>query len=104
MARRPVFVRNLHELRSVQYFNRSPRAFAVATRVLLRTWAARLLRREILTNGASVIGQILKALLGDGNGDPRVGPNAAMDDLIVEGGRVVGARITRGGTPVRVQA
>jgi 3-oxosteroid 1-dehydrogenase len=104
MAKNYGFVLKTNELRSVQYFNRSPRAFAVATRVLLRTWAARLLRREILTNGASVIGQILKALLDDGNGDPRVWTNAAMDDLIVEDGRIVGARITRDGTPVNVQA
>jgi 3-oxosteroid 1-dehydrogenase len=104
MAKNYGFVLKTNELRSVQYFNRSPRAFAVATRVFLRTWAARLLRRDILTNGASVIGQILRALLDDGNGDPRVWTNAAMDDLIVEDGRVVGARVTRDGTSVNVQA
>ena len=55
------FVVKTNELRSVQYFNRSPRAFAVAMRVFLRTRVARLRRREILTNGASIIGQILKS-------------------------------------------
>src|SRR6202012_6239723 len=49
-----------NELRSVQYFNRSPRAFAVATRGFARTRAARLRRREILTNAASLVGQMLK--------------------------------------------
>src|ERR1700712_2869204 len=52
-----------NELRSVQYFNRAPKAFAVATKVFLRTAAGRARRRQILTNGASLIGQMLKALI-----------------------------------------
>ena len=63
MAKNYGFVLKTNELRSVQYFNRSPRAFAVATRVFLRTNVAQLRRREILTNGASFIGQILKVLI-----------------------------------------
>ncbi len=54
------FVIKTNELRRVQYINRSPRAFAVALKVFLRTCAARLRSREVLTNGASLIGQILK--------------------------------------------
>jgi 3-oxosteroid 1-dehydrogenase len=97
------FVVKTNELRSVQYFNRSPRAFAVAMKVFARTWAARLRRREILTNGASIIGQILRVLI-DLPGGPPVWTNTAMDDLIVEDGRVVGARVTRDGTSLNVQA
>jgi 3-oxosteroid 1-dehydrogenase len=97
------FVVKTNELRSVQYFNRSPRAFAVAMKVFARTWAARLRRREILTNGASIIGQILRVLI-DLRGEPPVWTNTAMDDLIVEDGRVVGARVTRDGTSLNVQA
>ncbi len=105
------FVVKTSELRSVQYFNRSPRALAVAMKVFLRTWAARIRRRKILTNGASLIGQILTVLidfagepaLGLG-GEPPVWMDTAMDDLIVENGRVVGARVTRDGTPLNVQA
>ena len=104
MAKNYGFVLRTNELRSVQYFNRSPRAFAVATRVFLRTRAARIRRREILTNGASFIGQLLKALIDVGKGDPRVWINTAMDDLIVEDGRVVGARITRDGSTLNVEA
>src|SRR4029077_19575645 len=52
------FVVKTNELVIVQYFNRSPRAFAVAMRVFLRTRAARLRGRDILTNGASLIGQM----------------------------------------------
>jgi 3-oxosteroid 1-dehydrogenase len=92
-----------NELRSVQYFNRSPRAFAVAMRVFLRTKAARLRRREILTNGASLIGQMVKVLI-DLGGEPPVWTNTAMDDLIVEDGRVVGARVTRNGSTLSIEA
>ena len=104
MAKNYGFVLRTNELRSVQYFNRSPRAFAVATRVFLRTRAARLRRREVLTNGASVIGQILKAMIDRGKGVPPVWTNAALADLIVEDGRVVGARVTRDGTSVNIEA
>jgi 3-oxosteroid 1-dehydrogenase len=93
-----------NELRSVQYYNRAPRAFAVATRVFLRTAAARIRRRQILTNGASLIAQLLKALIDLGDGQPPLWTNAAMDDLIVEDGRVVGARVLRSGVPLNVQA
>lgn len=93
-----------NELRSVQYFNRSPRAFAVAARVFLRTAAARARRRQILTNGASLIGQMLKALMDLSDGHPPLWTNAAMADLVVEDGRVVGARIVRDGTPLHVEA
>jgi 3-oxosteroid 1-dehydrogenase len=92
------------ELRSVQYYNRSPRAFAVAVRVFLRTTVARLRRRDLLTNGASIIGQMLRVLIGLAGGVPPIWTNTAMDDLIVEDGRVVGARVTRDGASLNVEA
>jgi 3-oxosteroid 1-dehydrogenase len=49
MARNFGFVVLTNEWRSVQYFNRAPRAFAVAMRVFARTMAARIRRREMLT-------------------------------------------------------
>jgi 3-oxosteroid 1-dehydrogenase len=97
------FVVKTSELRSVQYFNRSPRAFGVAMKVFLRTHAARLRGRDILTNGASIIGQMLEVLI-DVRGEPPVWTNTAMDDLIVEDGRVVGARVTRDGASLKVLA
>lgn len=93
-----------NELRSLQYFNRSTRAFAVAARVFLRTRAARVRGRQILTNGASLIGQMLKVLLDLSDGRPTLWTNAAMEDLIVEDGRVVGARVIRDGIPVGIEA
>src|SRR6202043_1035833 len=68
-----------NELRSVQYFNRAPKAFAVATGVFLRTAAARIRRREILTNGASLVGQMLKALIELGDGQPPLWTTAAVE-------------------------
>jgi 3-oxosteroid 1-dehydrogenase len=98
------FVVKTNELRSVQYFNRAPRAFAVATRVFLRTNLAKLRRREMLTNGSSLIAQMLKVLIDLGGGEPPVWTNAAMEDLIVDDGRVVGARITRDGQTLSIEA
>lgn len=93
-----------NELRSVQYFNRSPRAFAVATKVFLRTASARIRRRQILTNGASLIGQMLKALIELGDGEPPLWTDAALEDLIVEDGRVVGARVRHHGETLNIEA
>ena len=92
-----------NEMRSVQYFNRSPRAFVVAARVFLRTRLAQLRRQNLLTNGASLVGQLLKVLM-DLERDDCVWTNARVDDLVVEDGRVVGVRVVRGGTPVTVGA
>jgi 3-oxosteroid 1-dehydrogenase len=97
------FVLKTNELRAVQYFNRSPRAFAVATRVFARTRAAKLRRQELLTNGASLIGQMLKALI-DMRGEPPIWTEAAMQDLIVDDGRVVGARVTHNGAALNIEA
>jgi 3-oxosteroid 1-dehydrogenase len=104
LARSYGFVVKTNELRSVQYYNRAPRAFAVASLVFLRTAAARIRRRQILTNGASLIAQMLKVLIDLGDGEPPLWTNASMADLIVEDGRVVGARIVRNGSPLNVQA
>jgi 3-oxosteroid 1-dehydrogenase len=104
MAKNFGFVVLTNELRSVQYFNRAPRAFAVAMRVFLRTAAARIRRREILTNGASLVGQMLKALIDLGGSQPPVWTSAAMEDLIVEDGRVVGARVKRNGSTLSIEA
>jgi 3-oxosteroid 1-dehydrogenase len=104
LAKNYGFVVLTNELRSVQYFNRAPRAFAVALRVFLRSTAARIGRRQILTNGASLIAQMLKSLIDLSDGEPPLWTNAAMEDLIVEDGRIVGARISRDGALLNVQA
>src|SRR3954453_12395870 len=104
MAKNFGFVVLTNELRSVQYFNRAPRAFAVAMHVFARTMAARIRRREMLTNGASLIAQMLKSLIGLADGRPPLWTNTTMEDLIVEDGRVVGARVKRDGATLSIEA
>jgi 3-oxosteroid 1-dehydrogenase len=98
------FVVKTNELRGVQYFNRAPRAFAVAFRVFARTAAARVRRREMLTNGASLIAQMLKVLIDLGGGEPPLWTNTALQELIVEDGRVIGARVRRAGEALNIEA
>lgn len=90
-----------NEARSLSHFNRSLGAFAVSARVVLRTLSARLRRQALLTNGASLIGQMLALAL---DRQIPVWTDAALGDLIVEGGRVVGVEVTRSGTPLRIRA
>jgi 3-oxosteroid 1-dehydrogenase len=90
-----------NEARSLSHYNRSLRAFAVAARVALRTMAAKARRQALLTNGASLIGQLLKVALDRG---VAVWTEAPLEDLIVEDGRVLGVRTLRDGAPVHVRA
>ena len=76
-----------NEARSLSNYNRSVRSFAVSARVVLRTVAAKARRQALLTNGASLIGQMLAVAL---DREIPVWTEAPLDDLIVEDGRVVG--------------
>ena len=98
------FVIKSNEMRRVQYFNRAPKVFAMALRVMWRTVVATIRRRNILTNGASLIGQMLKVLIELGGGEPPIWTNTPMEDLIIEDSRVVGARVVRDGVPLNIQA
>lgn len=91
-----------NEARSLSNYNRSVRSFATAARVVLRTVAAKARRQALLTNGASLIGQLLAVALRE----PKVTvwTEAPLDDLIVEDDRVVGVRTVREGEPVDVRA
>lgn len=90
-----------NEARFLSHYNRSVRAFAVSARVVLRTAAARARRQALLTNGASLIGQLLAVAVDRG---VPVWTEAPLDDLVVEDGRVVGVRTVREGEPVHVRA
>ena len=61
----------------------------------------RLRRQALLTNGASLIGQILKIVLDRG---VEVWTEAPLEELIVEDGRVVGVRTTRAGASTSIRA
>ena len=90
-----------NEARSLSNYSRSVGAFTVSARVALRTFAARARGQALLTNGASLIAQMLAIALA--RGIP-VWTDAPLDDLIVEDGRVVGVRTMRSGVPVLIRA
>jgi 3-oxosteroid 1-dehydrogenase len=90
-----------NESRSLGLYTRTPRTFAIATRVLMRTLTSRARRQDLLTNGASLIGQMLKVAL---DRQIPIWTEAALDDLIVEDGRVAGVRATRNGVPLHIEA
>ena len=90
-----------NEARYLSNYNRSSRAFATAARVAIRTVVGRATGRAVLTNGASLVGQLLKLALD--RAIP-VWTEAPLQELIVEDGRVVGVRTVRDGIPVAVRA
>jgi 3-oxosteroid 1-dehydrogenase len=90
-----------NEARSLSNYNRSLRAFGISARVAIRTVAGKATGRRILTNGASLVGQLLAVALD--RGIP-VWTEAPLQELVVEGGRVVGVRTVREGQPVAVRA
>jgi 3-oxosteroid 1-dehydrogenase len=90
-----------NEARSLSNYNRSLGAFAISARVAMRTLAARVRGQALLTNGASLIAQMLAIAIA--RGIP-FWTEAPLDDLIVDDGRVVGVRTIRGGDPVLIRA
>jgi 3-oxosteroid 1-dehydrogenase len=90
-----------NEARSLSHYNRSLGAFAISARVALRTYAARARGQALLTNGAALIGRMLAIALD--RGIP-VWTDSPVEDLMMDGGRVVGVRAIRAGTPVSIGA
>jgi 3-oxosteroid 1-dehydrogenase len=90
-----------NEARSLSHYNRSIRAFAVSARVVVRTYAARLRRQDLLTNGASLIAQMVQIALAL---QIPLWTDAPVEELIVEEGRVAGVRTVRAGSPRRIRA
>jgi 3-oxosteroid 1-dehydrogenase len=90
-----------NEARSLSHYNRSMRAFAISARVVFRTYLARLRRQALLTNGASLVAQMLR--IATTGGIP-IWTDAPLEELIVEDGRVVGVRALRAGAPVLIRA
>jgi len=89
------------EAATVGLVRRSPKAMRIAARVAVRTMGGRLKRQALLTNGAALIGQALKIVVAQ---SVPVWTETALEDLIVDDGRVVGAVVRRHGRQLRVRA
>ncbi len=90
-----------NEARSLSNYNRSLKAFAISARVAIRTVLGKATGRAVLTNGASLIGQLLK--IATDKAIP-VWTEAPLEELILEGGRVVGVKTVHDGAPVTIRA
>ena len=90
-----------NEARALSHYNRSMRSFAISARVVVRTYAARARGQALLTNGASLIAQLLKLAL---DRDVPVWTEAPLVDLVVENGCIVGVITSRAGESVAVRA
>ena len=104
LAKNYGFVVMTNELRSVQYFNRSPRAFAVASGCSCAPTSRKLRRRRAPDQRRVLHRPDAQGAHRPQDGQPPLWTNAAMEDLIVENGRVVGARVTHDGSTVNVEA
>jgi 3-oxosteroid 1-dehydrogenase len=68
--------------------------------VVARTYLARWRGQDLFTNGMSLIGQLTKIVVDAGI---PLWLNTGVEELVVEGGRVVGVRAHRNGMPVLVR-
>lgn len=100
MARAIGLALKTNEVREVSAYNRSPRSFAITARVALRTWISRAMKKDLLTNGMSMLGQLTKIAVDAGI---PIWLNTPVSELIVEGGRVVGVKAVRDGETISVR-
>lgn len=89
-----------NEVRKLPMFARSLGAFRTTVRVGARTYLGKWRHQDVLTNGMSLIGQLTKILVAAG---VPLWLNTAVEDLVVEDGRVVGVRAVRDGAPVLIR-
>ena len=89
------------EVAELQLVRRSMVGVRTAGRVAIRTAGGRLKGQTLLSNGAALIGQTLRAALEREVG---IWTNTAIDDLLVDDGRVVGVTANRHGRTVRIGA
>jgi 3-oxosteroid 1-dehydrogenase len=89
-----------NEVRRIPMFTRSFGAFGTTVRVGARTYIGKWRKQDLLTNGMSLVGQLTKILLAAG---VPLWLNTAVEDLVVEDGRVVGVRAVRDGAPVLIR-
>lgn len=90
-----------NELRSIQYVNRSFKAFMVAARVGIRTVMGKLMGKKLLTNGSALIANMVKIAQEQ---DVPIWLETPLQELVVEDGAVVGVVVIKDGQPFRIQA
>ena len=100
MARGMGMAVKTNEVRSLPTWSRSFRSLRTTVRVGTRTYLGRIRRRDTLTNGMSLVGQLTKILVEAG---VPLWLNTGVEDLVVEDGRVVGVRAVRNGEQVLVR-
>jgi 3-oxosteroid 1-dehydrogenase len=88
------------EVHSLPVWTRTTGSFLTTMRAVARTYTSRLRRQDLLTNGMSLIGQLTKLALDSGI---PLWLNSGVEELIVDGGRVIGVRATRNGKPVFIR-
>jgi 3-oxosteroid 1-dehydrogenase len=89
-----------NEVRNLPAWTRSPKSFLVTMQVVGRTYSSRLLGKDLLTNGMSLIGQLTKIVVDSGI---PLWLNTPVEELITEGGQVVGVRAVRNGRSITVR-
>ena len=89
-----------NEVRNLPVWNRSMDAFRTTTRVAARTLSSRRRGQDLFTNGMSLMGQLTKIAVDAGI---PIWLDTAVEELIVEDGRVVGVRAQRSGVPVVIR-
>lgn len=87
------------ELTAMSYYNRHPRNLMIAARVMARTQAAKRRGQKLVANGAALVGRLLELALAQG---VQIWTEAAVRELIVEGGAVVGVVAERAGREARI--
>jgi len=89
-----------NEVRSMPTWTTSFRSLRTTVRVGARTYLGKWRGKDLYTNGMSLVGQLTKILVEAG---VPLWLNTGVEDLVVEGGRVVGVRAVRNGEPVLVR-
>jgi 3-oxosteroid 1-dehydrogenase len=89
-----------NEIHHLATWARSAESFRVTMGVVGRTYLSRLRGQDLFTNGMSLIGQLTKIVTDAGI---PLWLNTGVEELLVEGGRVVGVRAVRNGVPVVVR-
>ncbi len=89
-----------NEVRHLPVWNRSVISFRTTMRVAARTVSSRRRGQDLFTNGMSLMGQLTRLVV-----DARIPLwlDTAVEELVVEDGRVVGVRCQRNGVSVAVR-